>query len=158
MMKLVQLIIYHCAVVGLGACAGSEAIRTSANSMVIQTSAAPICGGQGAIRVAQQMAAIETIRAGYDRYIITGGQTQNNVITTQLPGTANTVITGSNGYYHGTTTYNPGPTIVSGSHDQGLAVVMFKEGDPGAEQALSARDALGPKWQERVKDGVKTCF
>jgi len=28
---------------------------------IIQTSAAPVCGGTGAIRVAQQMAAVETI-------------------------------------------------------------------------------------------------
>jgi hypothetical protein len=41
--------------------------------MIIQTGAAPICGGAGALKVSQQLAAIETIKAGYDRYIITGG-------------------------------------------------------------------------------------
>ena len=57
----------------LGGCARSEAVRTSANTMIIQTGAAPICGGTGALKVSQQLAAIETIKAGYDRYIITGG-------------------------------------------------------------------------------------
>jgi hypothetical protein len=48
--------------------------------------------------------------------------------------------------------------MVYGSHDQGLAVAMFRDGDPGAEQALSARDALGPEWQDKVKNGVRTCL
>jgi hypothetical protein len=126
--------------------------------MVIQTGAAPVCGGQGAIRVAQQLAAIETIRAGYDRYIITGGQAQNNVTVTQMPGSYTTAGTYGYGSYRGTTTYQPGPTFVSGTHDQGLAIVMFREGEPEAQQAVSARDALGPDWEEKVKRGVHTCL
>jgi hypothetical protein len=126
--------------------------------MVIQTGAAPVCGGQGALRVAQQLAAIETIRAGYDSYIITGGQAQNNVAVSEMPGSYSTQGTYSRGYYQATTTYQPGPTIVSGSHDQGLAVVMFKEGEPGAQQAVSARAVLGADWQEKVKNGVRTCL
>src|SRR5262245_63585849 len=145
-------------VLALAGCAGGEAVRTSANTMVIQTTAAPVCRGTGALRVAQKLAAIETIRAGYDRYIITGGQAQNNVSMSEIPGSYNTVGTYNRGFYQATTTYQPGPTIVSGSHDQGLAIVMFREGDPGAQQAVSARAALGADWQEKVKDGVKTCL
>lgn len=142
----------------LAGCASGQAVRTSANTMVIQTGAAPVCGGQGALRVAQQLAAIETIRAGYDRYIITSGQAQNNVVVSQAPGTYNTTVSGGGGFYQGTTTYTPGPTIVAGSHDQGLSVVMFREGEPGAQQALSARDALGADWQEKVKNDIHTCL
>jgi hypothetical protein len=126
--------------------------------MLIQTGAAPVCGGQGALRVAQQQAAIETIRAGYDRYIITGGQAQNNVSVSQMPGSYTTVGTYGQGSYQATTTYQPGATIVSGSHNQGLAIVMFREGQPGAQQAVSARDVLGADWQEKVKSGVHTCL
>jgi hypothetical protein len=140
------------------ACASGEAVRTSANTMIVQAGAAPICGGRWALRVAQQLAAIETIRAGYDRYIITGGQAQNNVVVSQLPGTYNTTISGTGSMYQGTTTYTPGPTIVAGSHDQGLGVIMFREGDSGSQQALSAREILGPNWQEKVKNGVRTAF
>jgi hypothetical protein len=142
----------------LAGCARGEAVRTSANTMVIQTGAAPVCGGQGALRVAQQLAAIETIRAGYDRYIITGGQAQNNVAVSQMPGSYSTEGTYGRGYYQATTTYQPGPTVVSGSHDQGLAVVMFREGEPGAQQAISARNMLGADWQEKVTNGVRTCL
>jgi hypothetical protein len=126
--------------------------------MVIQTAAAPVCGGQGAIRVAQQLAAIETVRAGYDRYIITGGQAQNNVSVSQMPGSYNTAGTYGDGVYQATTTYQPGPTIVSGTHDQELAIMMLREGEPGAKQAVSARDTLGSDWQEKVSKGVRTCL
>jgi len=142
----------------LGGCARGEAVRTSANTMIIQTGAAPICGGTGALHVAQQLAAVETIRAGFDRYIITGGQAQNNVSVSQMPGSYNTTATYGGGFYQGQTTYQPGPTIVAGSHDQGLAVVMFREGDAGAQQAVSARDVLGPDWPDKVKSGIRTCL
>jgi hypothetical protein len=62
------------------------------------------------------------------------------------------------GTYNATTTYVPGPTIVSGSHDRSLGVVMFRNGEPGAENALDARQALGAEWQEIVKSGVHTCL
>jgi hypothetical protein len=75
-----------------------------------------------------------------------------------LPGTYNTTISGTGSMYQGTTTYTPGPTIVAGSHDQGLGVIMFREGDSGSQQALSAREILGPNWQEKVKNGVRTAF
>jgi hypothetical protein len=48
--------------------------------------------------------------------------------------------------------------FVAGSHNQGLSVVMFREGDPRAQQALSAREALGADWQEKAKNGIHTCF
>jgi hypothetical protein len=142
----------------LSGCARSEAVRTSANTMVIQTGAAPVCGGAGALKVSQQLAAIETIKAGYDRYIINGGQSQNNVSVTQMPGSYNTTATYGGGFYQGRTTYQPGPTIVAGSHDQGLSIVMFRDKDPGAEQAVSAREMLGPEWADKIKSGVHTCL
>jgi len=151
-------VIAACVAILVGGCARSEAVRTSANTMIIQTGAAPVCGGVGALRVSQQLAAIETIKAGYDRYIINGGQAQNNVIVSQMPGSYNTTATYGGGFYQGRTTYQPGPTIVAGSHDQGLSIVMFRESDPGAQQAISAREMLGPEWPDKVKNGVHTCL
>lgn len=146
----------------LSACAGAQAVRTSADTMIIQASAAPACGGQGATKVAAQSAAIETIKAGYDRYIIFNGAAQNNVTVSQMPGTVRTYGTatygGGFGTYNATSYYQPGPTIEMGSHDQSLAVKMFKDGDPGANQAISARATLGPDWADKVKKGVHTCL
>ncbi|WP_204277146.1 hypothetical protein, partial [Klebsiella aerogenes] len=89
-------------------------------------------------------------------YIIGGGQASNNVSVTQLPGHvqhSGMVTTNSAGAsYSGRSTYVPGPTIVAGSHDQALAVVMFRHGEPGSENALDARSTLGPEWQDRVRN------
>jgi hypothetical protein len=51
-----------------------------------------------------------------------------------------------------------GQPIIAGSHRQGLAVKMFKKGDPAGKNALSARAELGPKWVEYVKSETVTCF
>jgi hypothetical protein len=146
----------------LASCAGAQVTRTSANSMLVDAGAAPACGPAGAAKVAAKAAAIETIKAGYDRYIITSGSAQNNVAVTQLPGSYQTsgVATYNRGFgtYNATTTYVPGPTLVSGSHDRSLGVIMFKPGEPGFEQALDAREQLGPEWREIVKSGVRTCL
>src|SRR5690606_32486672 len=72
------------------ACTSSNAVRTSANTAIIRTSAAPICGGTGAARVAEQQAAIETVKAGYDRYIIVDMASANNVQVVQGPGSYKT--------------------------------------------------------------------
>lgn len=39
-----------------------------------------------------------------------------------------------------------------------LSVVMFKPGDPGFENALDAKQQLGPEWPELVKNGIRTCL
>lgn len=142
----------------LGGCAGGEAIRTSANTMLVQAGAAPACGPQGALRVAQRVAAVETIRAGFDRFIVTGTQGQSNIALVQGPGTASTTISGSGGFYQARTMFTPGPTFEVGSHDRGLAVVMFRNGEPGAANAVDARETLGKDWAELVKTGIRTCL
>ena len=60
---------------------------------------------------------------------------------------------------HSTTTYSGGYPIIAGTHDQGLIVKMFKDGDPTGANAISARDQLGPKWQEAVdENSIGTCL
>jgi hypothetical protein len=146
----------------LTACAKTEAIRTSGNTFTIQASAAPACGATGAARVASSMAAVETIRAGFDSYIIAGGMAANNVTVVQTPGqyqTSGTLTYGSGyGTYNGQTTYTPGIPMQVGTHDQALSVRMFRKGEPGSENAIDAREILGPDWQDKVKNGVNTCL
>ena len=149
------------AAVVLSSCVQSNAMRVSQNQVIIQTSAAPVCGNIGAAKAAQKQAAIETIKAGYDRYIITSAAAANNVTASRMPGTYQTYGTvnsyGSYGTVNTTTTYTPGPVIYRGTHDQSIGVRMFKQGEPGSQQALSAREILGPKWAIIVKDGVNIC-
>lgn len=144
--------------IALAACAGTNTIRTSSDTAIVQASAAPICRGAGAAKVAQKQAAIETIKAGYDRYIIVDAASANNVQVAQTPGSYHTTGTVYGGYVSATTTYQPGMPIVYGTHDQAFAIKMFRDRDPGSGRAISARETLGPKWQELVKAGsIRTC-
>ena len=143
--------------VALAGCAGGKAIKTSADTMMITVSAAPVCGGEGAADYAAKFAAIETIRAGYDGYIIFDAAARNNVRASTLPGTYNTTGSINGNMYSGTTTYTPGPVIVTGRHQQELMIKLFKRGGPGWSNAVNARDVLGPKWQELVANGLRTC-
>lgn len=150
-----------CAGLLLSSCVQSSSMRVSQNEAIIKTSAAPVCGGTGAMKAAEKQAAIETIKAGYDRYVITTASSANNVHATQMPGSYQTYGTvnsyGGYGTVNATTTYTPGPVMYAGTHDQAVGVRMFKEGEPGSHQALSARETLGPKWAAIVKDGVNVC-
>ena len=47
--------------------------------------------------------------------------------------------------------------MVYGSHDQSLVVKMFKDADPYAQNAISARVTIGEKWQEVVASKNNTC-
>lgn len=151
---------------GLAACVRTSTIPLRADLIQISTSAAPVCGAQGAQQAALKQAAIETIKRGYDRLIIVGADAQNNVrVVGYTPGTATTYGTatatgyGNTAFATGqsTTYYNPGMPIVGGSHDQGLTVQMFKDTDPAGRNALSARDILGPDWEEAVNSGTSHC-
>lgn len=142
----------------LAGCARTQATKVSANTVLIDAGAAPICGSAGAAKAASRAAAIETIKNGFDRYIITGAQSRNNVTVTETPGSYRTVGTYGGGSYQATSTYTPGVPIVSGSHDRSLAVVMFRPGDVGFEQGIDARSELGADWKEIVENGVRTCL
>ena len=145
----------------LTGCAKTEAIRISNNAVLLKTSAAPACGSTGAAKVAAQMAAVETIRAGFDKYVIVEAGSQSNIGYVQTPGTVYTSGTmnygGGYGSYSGRSTYVPGATIPIGTHDQSLQVIMFKANDPQAKNAVPAREVLGSEWQDKVKNGINTC-
>ena len=164
---MVQKIWLVVAAFAIGACARSAAIPLSADTVQITTSAAPICGPTGAQTVALRRAAIETLNRGFDTFIIAGGGYQNNVrvvghtpVQAHTYGTATAVGHGNMVTAQGqsSTYYSGGAPIVGGSHDQGLVVRMFKEGDPAGANAVSARGTLGPKWKEAVQENsTGTC-
>jgi hypothetical protein len=116
----------------LGGCASAEATRTAQDSLIINSSAAPACGSLGAARVAAKQAAIETIKAGYDSYVITGQQEH--------------------------TTYSWGAYASLAYPEQGLQVKMFHKGELGSADALDARAELGPDWEKAVTQGQISCF
>lgn len=146
----------------ISGCASTSVTPVAANQVMISTSAAPACGVAGAQRVAAQMAAVETIRRGFERFTIAGASAQNNVRVSQAAptgayttGTFNTF--GGTSYGSATTMYTGGGTRISGSNDASLLVLMYQKNDPGFGNAVDARATLGPDWQKKVNDGIKTC-
>ena len=155
------------AVLPLAGCASASVIPLAQDTIQINAAAAPLCGSTGAQNVASQQAAVQTIRRGFDRFIVLGGQYQNNVgVVGYTPVTANTystaTATGYGGYAtargHSTTHYSGGQPIIAGTHNQGLVVKMFKEGDPQGANAIEARSMLGPDWQKIAAGNNYTCF
>lgn len=149
-------------IIALAGCATTDVVPLSRNQVLISTSAAPACGVSGARDVASKMAAVETIRRGFDRYVILGAKAENNVRVTQTPprhsystGTFNTF--GGTTYGSVTTTYAGSMPVIGGSNNADLLVVMFKTGEPGYQDAIDAKAVLGPEWQQIVVDGINTC-
>jgi hypothetical protein len=163
-MKSIALLV---ALVGLTGCASSTTVPLAADTVQITSSAAPVCGNQGAKRVAVQQAAIETIKRGFDKFIVLDTAYQNNVgVVGYTPTIAhsNSTVSGNiygntySGYGHTTTTLSGGSPIIAGSHDQGLTIKMFKVGDPNGNNAVNARQTLGPEWRKMVQSGgPRTC-
>ncbi|HBZ43714.1 MAG TPA: hypothetical protein DEO85_06550 [Maritimibacter sp.] len=119
-------------------CARTDVQPLSQNTFAISTSAAPACGASGARRVANQVAAIEVIKRGADRFIFV----QDNS-GSQVEGLTFNQFTGVG---------------VLSSNQQYLAVRTLKQGEPGYSNGLSARQILGPNWQEIAASGTPaTC-
>lgn len=160
-------LLFAVAVLAVG-CARSATIPIANDTVQISSSAAPICGSSGAKDFAVKQAAVETLRRGFDRFIVLGGGYQNNLavvghtpIQSYSSGSAQGTLYGNqiNAYGQTTTTTYGGQPIIAGSHDQDLTIKMFREDDPAGANAVSARQVLGPEWQSIVSSGGKhTCF
>lgn len=163
MAKIVSLLI----TMTLLGCAGAATMPLSNDTVQITSRAAPVCGSEGAERIALRQASVETIRRGFDRFVILDAAARSDVgvvgytpVIAQTTGTATATTYGNHATAYGTatTTYSGGQPIIAGSHKQGLIVKMFKDGDPAGANAISARGELGPKWAEYVKREAITCF
>ena len=122
----------------LAACATTDIQPLTATSFLVSTEAAPACGRTGARRVANQVAAIEVIKRGGDKFIFVDQDTDSRVTGTTYNGWGNW------------STYN--------SNEQSLVVQLVRKGDKGYRDALSAKQLLGANWQEVVAKGIpQTC-
>lgn len=146
----------------LGACASSSVMDVASDTIVISTAAAPACGQRGAQEVAVKRAAYETLKRGYDKYIILDAEAESNVgVVGYTPLVANTQSYGSINTYGNSGTYSGssntyvtgGQPFIAGTHDQKLSVRMFRSGDPDAARAVDARQVLGPDWQKVMTKG-----
>ncbi|MBC9246961.1 hypothetical protein H4P12_09580 [Paracoccus sp. 11-3] len=156
-----QLLAFSALVV-VASCAQTTVTPVAKNQIMISTSAEAACGSSGSAKVASRMAAVETIRRGYERYIIVGAASANNVSVYQTGPTyastsGSSYSQGNNTYGYATTHFGGQQTIFHGTHDTNLVVVMFNAGDPEFDKAIDAKTQLGPNWQKVAKEGVNAC-
>jgi hypothetical protein len=135
----------------LTGCASASVMDLDANTVQVSAGAAPACGAIGAQKYAVKTAAYQTLRRGYDKYVIVGAQgTSEQRFGGYTPMYANT--------YGNSTVITGGAPIVMTEHGQNLVVHMFHVGDPGADNAVDAKTSLGPDWQKILTKGPgNTC-
>ena len=149
--------------IGMAGCTSTNATPVTASAVVISTSAEPMCGRQGAQKVAFNQAAAETLRRGYDKFVIAGMHASSDVRqvgTTPVYASTTTTgqFSGSRLYANSTTNIYGGQPIMGGSHNQDLAVQMYKSSDPQGVNAIDARAQLGPDWEKKIARVQNTCF
>lgn len=134
----------------LAGCAQTSVMDVNANTVMVSAAADPSCGRIGAKEVAVRRAAYETLRRGFDRYVIleTAGE-DNTKVVGNLPIEVETKVSGS----VVDTTIDGGDAIMGGSYDQEIVVRMYRLSDPGADKAVDARRVLGPDWQKVMQKG-----
>lgn len=149
----------------LAGCVRSSVLDYASDTIQITTSAAPVCGQAGAQKVANRQAAVETIKHGYDKYMVLDAGYKNDVrvvgmtpVIANTQGSATVNSFGNTAIAHGqsTTTYSGGMPIVGGRHTQGVVIKMFRNGDPGSGNAINARNELGPNWKKVIKKSSTT--
>jgi hypothetical protein len=112
-------------------CASASVVPMSKNRVAINTRAAPICHTTGAVSVAQKMAAITTIRQGYERFVVLGyGAEDNTRVISTGPTYATTTGSfsrfGNTGYGTATTTFGGQNTFIAGGNNAEMQIVMLK--------------------------------
>lgn len=100
----------------LAGCAHSSVLDLDANTVQVSANAAPVCGAEGAQRATSRLAAIETIKHGFDRYVILGAQADttqqyagSTPIVANFYGSGTATVIGNTGTFQGSsTTYYSG--------------------------------------------------
>lgn len=159
---MLRYLVILISLIAVSSCARTAVTPIARNQILLSTSAAPACGRTGAAQVASKMAAVETLRRGFQRFVILGAGSASNVSAISTgPTYANTTATvntlGNTAYGSATTTYGGQGIVLIGSNDADLRVLMINPGEPGFDQGIDAKDQLGDNWQELVQNGVRTC-
>lgn len=107
------------------------------------------------------MAAVETLRRGHQRYIVSSADHVDNTNTYVLHPVYSAPSFISDG--RGNSTYiaprmlSVGTVMTTGTNDATLVVEMLNPGDAGFDRALDAKSQLGPNWEALVEKGVSAC-
>ena len=122
--------------------AKSEIFQTEANNAMIFANVDSVCGKAGALRFAQQTAAVRTLRQGYERFIVVNYSVESE-----------SKFESKSNFWGNIYTTTP----VETGHRAEIEVRMLIRGDEGFDSGLDAKQVLGPTWREKVTYGIETC-
>ena len=136
----------------LAGCARTSTAPAGEDTIEITVHVATICDGGDAERLARRHAAVETIRRGFDDYIVIGSVGGDHVAE-EAPATARTTLYGDSGR---TLLSEDAPLL---AHHRMLTIRMFRAGEGDSAATVSARAALGDEWEAVAAKGApNTCF
>lgn len=136
----------------MAGCARTSTAPLDADTIQIAVRVATICDGRDAERLAHQQAAVETIRRGFEDYIVVGSVGGDHVAG-DPPVTARTTLYGND---TGALSSESAPLL---AHHRVLTVRMFQAGQGDSEATVSARAVLGNDWESLVTKGAPaTCL
>ena len=139
-------------VVTMTGCARTSTTTLDGDTVEITVRVATICDGTDAERLAHRHAAVETIRRGFEDYIVVDSVGGDH-LADHAPLTARSTLYG-----------NSSTPILSGNapllaHHRVLTVRMFPAGQGESSATVSAHAVLGDDWEAIVTKGAPaTCL
>ena len=133
----------------LTGCARTSTVPVGEDTIEVTVHVGTICDEGDAARLAQRHAAVETIRRGFDDYIVIGSVGGDHTAGEE-PATARTTLYGSSGR----TLFSEYAPLLA--HHRMLTIRMFPAGEGDSAAAVSARAVLGDEWEAVVAKGPST--
>ena len=133
-------------------CARTSAVSVDADTIEIAVRVATICDGTDADRLARRQAAVETIRRGFQDFVVIDSVGGDHTVD-HAPETARANLFGTSA-----------APLFSGdapllAHHRVLTVRMFQAGEGESAATVSARAVLGDDWEALVTKGAPaTCL
>ena len=132
-------------------CARTSTTSVGEDTIEITVHVATICDARDAERLAQRHAAVETVRRGFDDYMVIGSVGGDHVAG-DTPATARTTLYGSSGR----TLFSEYAPLLA--HHRMLTIRMFRAGEGDSAATVSARAVLGDGWEAIAAKGApNTC-
>ena len=130
-------------------CARTSTVPVDADTIEISVRVATICDGRDVDRLAQRQAAVETIRRGFEDFVVIDSVGGDH-IADHAPETARTHLYGNSA---APLLSEDAPLL---AHHRVLTVRMFHAGQGDSTATVSARAFLGDDWEALAAKGAPT--
>ena len=130
-------------------CARTSTVPVDADTIEISVRVATICDERDADRLAKRQAAVETIRRGFEDFVVIDSVGGDH-LADHAPETARTNLHGN----RATPLFSEDAPLLA--HHRVLTVRMFPAGQGESVTNVSARAVLGDDWETLVAKGAPT--